>query len=327
MLKSFISLLFISLVFSSDINTNKTSNLKEDESVFKQFLEFVHKYDKKYKTMEEFQHRYNIFKNSLHRLSATPTQGSARYGITQFSDWTREEFKAMLKLKVSTDACIKKLKFLNDAKYPDSLDYRAMGKVSPVKNQYTCGSCWAFAVTGFIESQVLMKNEEPQTFSEQQLVDCDTEVDQGCNGGLQEFAFNYIQDKGIMPDMYYTYLGIEDECRYNKDLTTKKVKNVFCQENATTEEIKQYLAEIGPLSIALDANSMQDYEGGVHDCPGSELNHAVLLVGYGTEDGKDYWLIKNCWGTKWADQGYIKINQEPGKNCAVGIYVTYAELA
>jgi len=316
MFRTFIAILLISIVVSNDT------------FAFKKFSEFIEKFDKHYKSIEEFKHRFNIFKNSLNFLSANGHK--TKHGYTKFSDMTVEEFKATLTLKIPKDNkfCLpSKLKFLQDTKIAESLDYRALGKVSPVKDQYTCGSCWAFSTTGFLESQILMKNQEPQTLSEQQLVDCDRKIDQGCNGGLQQYAFNYVEEKGIMPDMYYTYLGIEDECRYNSSYATHKVKNVKCHENATTDEIKQYLNEVGPMAIALDATDMMYYDNSILDCSNGELNHAVLLVGYGTENGKDYWIVKNSWGPKWAEKGYVRINQETGKNCGIGIYVVSAELA
>lgn len=317
MFKSLIAILLIAIVACNDSVT------------FAKFQDFMKKYNKTYKTPEEMEKRFNIFKRSLDVLSTHNFSATSIHTITQFSDWTQEEFQAYLTLKVPNQKWCQNmnLKFLEDVKVAESLDWRSQGKVSPVKNQYQCGSCWAFSTTGFIESQILMKNQEAQTFSEQQLVDCDRDFDQGCNGGLQQFALHYVQDNGIMADKYYSYHGTEDTCRYNKQLATTKVNNVKCHENIGADEIKKYLNQVGPMAIALDASDMMYYSQGVLQCRTTALNHAVLLVGYGSENGQDFWIVKNSWGSRWAEDGYVRISQTEGRNCGIGMYVVSADLA
>jgi cathepsin L len=313
--KTIFAIAFMSMIAASEANVNK------------QFVDFIEKYGKVYKNQAEFEHRFNIFKSSLQILDARRAVGNKTHGITKFSDMTPEEFKSTLTLKTPNQWCQSGLKFLSDAKVADSLDWRAQGKVSPIKDQAQCGSCWAFSTTGFMESQLLMKNATPETFSEQQLVDCDTTYgDAGCNGGLQQNAFNYITDNGIMNDSGYRYSGYRGSCRYNKSQATHSVSNIKCHENAAVSDIKQYLNEVGPMAIALDATDFQYYDSGILECYNSNLDHAVLLVGYGTENGQDFWIVKNSWGQSWGEEGFVRVSQEASSNCAIGVYLVSAEV-
>ena len=314
--KTIIAIAFTSAVVASDVNVNK------------QFVDFIEKYGKVYKNQAEFEHRFNIFKSSLEILSARRQVGNKTHGITKFSDMTPEEFKATLTLKVGNQWCRPTaLKFLQDVQNADSLDWRAKGKVSPIKDQGQCGSCWAFSTTGFMESQLLMTNDTAETFSEQQLVDCDTTYgDAGCNGGLQQNAFNYITDNGIMGDAGYRYTAYKGYCEYKKADAKHSVQNIKCHENASVADIKTYLNQVGPMAIALDATDFQYYDSGILECYNSNLDHAVLLVGYGTENGEDYWIVKNSWGQSWGEAGFVRVSQKASSNCAIGVYLVSAEV-
>jgi len=164
----------------------------EDSIVFKKFTEFTHKYNKVYSSVEEFQTRFENFKNNLIEvLAADEFSGKHTKGITKFSDLSKSEFKAKyLTLQHKAGWCQpSRFGFLSAVAAPESLDYRTTGKVSPIKDQGQCGSCWAFSTVAYLESQVLIKTSKAATFSEQQLVDCDKGSDQGCNGGLMQTAF------------------------------------------------------------------------------------------------------------------------------------------
>jgi C1A family cysteine protease len=302
-----------------------------DESiVFKRFTEFTHKFNKVYASVEEFQSRFEIFKSNLLEVLAVDTfSGPHTKGVTKFFDLTKDEFRAQyLNLKVKQGWCQpSQLKFLSEVSaIPAELDWRAKGAVSPVKDQGQCGSCWAFSTVGYLESQWLIKNKSSQTFSEQQLVDCDN-VDAGCNGGLMQAAFEYVQTNGIEADTKYPYTARGQTCKFNKASVVSTVSDVQCFEDNTDEQVKQYLNSIGPLAIALDATDFQYYDSGVLKCEGSQLDHGVLLVGYGSEDGEDFWIVKNSWGKNWGESGFVRISTKAGENCAVGIYVAAATLA
>jgi cathepsin L len=314
--KSLLACAFMGMLAASDISVNK------------QFVDFMKKYGKSYKTEAEFEYRFNIFKQSLEILDARRKVGNKTHGITKFSDMTPEEFKQTLTLKTPNQWCQPtSLSFLEDTKVADSLDWRAKGKVSPIKDQGQCGSCWAFSTTGFMESQLLMSNQDLVTFSEQQLVDCDTQYgDNGCNGGLQQNAFNYITDKGIMSDAHYRYSAYRSYCEYKSSEAKHTVKNIKCHENAKVADIKKYLNQVGPMAIALDATDFQYYDSGILECYNDQLDHAVLLVGYGSENGEDYWIVKNSWGQNWGESGFVRVSQKSGSNCAIGVYLVSAEV-
>jgi C1A family cysteine protease len=300
----------------------------EDSVVFKRFIDFTHKFEKVYGSIEEFKQRFEIFKNNLIEvLAADDFTGSHTKGITKFSDLTKEEFRAKyltLKANKLSDWCQPSSK-LNKPDFvaaEDSLDWRAKGGVSPVKDQGQCGSCWAFSTIAFLESQSLIKNKKNLTFSEQQLVDCDDLGDQGCNGGLMQTALQYIQAKGIESDASYPYKARDQTCKYDQTKVVSSVSDINCYEGVSNADLQTYLTNVGPLSIAVDADDFQMYDSGVLDCTGDQLDHGVLLVGY----TPTYWIIKNSWGKNWGESGFVRVNNQAGQNCAVGAYVATANL-
>jgi len=303
----------------------------DDSIVFQRFTEFTHKFNKVYSSVEEFTKRYDIFRNNLIEvLAADQFSGNHTKGITKFSDLTKEEFRAQyLTLKHQAGWCRQtKLSFLvEETHVAESLDWRTKGKVSPVKDQGQCGSCWAFSTVGYLESQYLIKNNKAQTFSEQQLVDCDKDSDAGCNGGLMQTAFNYIQTQGIESDTKYPYKARDQTCKYNQKDVVTKVSNVQCYEDVTVTQIKQYLNSVGPLAIAVDATDFQSYDSGILVCNSYSLDHGVLLVGYGTEAGQDYWIVKNSWGKNWGESGFVRVSTKQGENCLIGNYISVADLS
>ena len=297
-----------------------------DESlVFKRFINFTHKFNKVYSSIEEFQTKFNVFKaNLLEVLAADDFTGAHTMGITKFSDLTKAEFRAQyLTLKTTPNGwCQSASKFMTAEVTADSLDWRTKGGVSPVKDQGQCGSCWAFSTIAFLESQSLIKNKVAATFSEQQLVDCDTDQDQGCNGGLMQTAMNYIVSQGIESDKSYPYTAEDQSCSYNKEKVAAHASDVNCYEGVSNAQLQTYLTNVGPLSIAVDADTFQMYDSGVLNCTGSQLDHGVLLVGYTA----DTWIIKNSWGKNWGEAGFVRTRNTVGHNCAVGAYVVTATL-
>jgi len=243
---------------------------------------------------------------------------------------TKQEFRAKyLTLKHKAGWCqnTSRLSFLvEESAIPDSLDYRTNGKVSAIKDQGQCGSCWAFSTVAFLESQTLIKNNKGQTFSEQQLVDCDKVSDQGCNGGLMQTAFDYIQQKGLESDSKYPYKAKDQACKYDASSVVAKVKNVQCYEDQTATQVKQYLNSVGPLAIAVDATDFQSYDSGILSCSAYGLDHGVLLVGYGNENGQDFWIVKNSWGKNWGESGFIRVSANKGEDCMIGAYISVADL-
>ena len=203
------------------------------------------------------------------------------------------------------------------------------GAVTPVKNQGSCGSCWAFSVTGNMEGVYKTAHGILPSLSEQQLVDCDHDCmeykqqkscDSGCNGGLMPNAMAYAIREGMTSEDQYPYKGKAGTCNYTTG-TGKYRFTAWASVNGTEENIIAALNDIGPLSVGVDANMWQLYMGGIFNLPCSRsLNHGVLLVGYGTQGKKDYWLIKNSWGASWGEKGYIRLIREKDK-CGINDFV------
>ncbi|XP_077388430.1 cathepsin F [Festucalex cinctus] len=277
------------------------------------FKDFMVKYNKDYSTQEEADRRLQIFHENVKTAAKIQSldQGSAEYGITKFSDLTEDEFRSTyLNPLLSQWTLQRPMKLAPSARSPApaSWDWRDHGAVSPVKNQGMCGSCWAFSVTGNIEGQWFLKNGTLQSLSEQELVDCDG-LDQACKGGLPSNAYEAIENLGGLElESDYSYTGHKQRC----DFTSRKVAayiNSSVELSKDENEIAAWLAENGPISVALNAFAMQFYRKGVSHpfkifCNPWMIDHAVLLVGYGDRKGIPFWAIKNSWGEDYGEQGY-----------------------
>jgi C1A family cysteine protease len=223
--------------------------------------------------------------------------------------------------KLSTVRCVKDCLTQNDelqvTSVPASINWVDLGAVTPVKNQGQCGSCWSFSTTGAMEGAYFVANNKLVSFSEQELVDCDN-VDKGCNGGLMDNAFKWVEKNGG--------LCSESDYKYESGTTMKAGACDKSCTNIPNSEIKSYTdvkqrsdnammeaVAQQPVAIAIQANQkdFQLYKSGVFtgSC-GTRLDHGVLTVGYGTsKDGIDYYKVKNSWGTSWGDNGYILLGR------------------
>jgi cathepsin F len=302
--------------------------LKEDSDMLS-FIKFIKEHNKEYASVEEFNSKFEIFRQNLAHVEHTES-------FSPFMDVHQDEFSTKLNLDASALAGLRasmnqyKLKNENIV-VEDSLDWRTKGAVSPVKNQGQCGSCWAFSAVGNLEGLNFIKHGQLVTFSEQQLVDCDHNGDQGCNGGLMDNAFQYlISNGGIETDKDYPYTGKGGACKVDK---TKQVLKVVSFEDISKneEEIAKVLQEVGPLSVAVNATPFQFYAGGIlkptkTSCNPARLNHGVTLVGLGEENGVKFWIIKNSWGSGWGEKGYIRLQRGTGA-CGVNTAVSTARVA
>uniref|UniRef100_A0A3B3XAZ8 Cathepsin F n=1 Tax=Poecilia mexicana TaxID=48701 RepID=A0A3B3XAZ8_9TELE len=286
---------------------------QESVELLGQFKEFMVRYNKVYSSQEEADRRLQIFHENLKMAEKLQSldQGSAEYGVTKFSDLTEEEFRSTyLNPLLSQWTLHRPMKPAPTAKgpAPSSWDWRDHGAVSPVKNQGMCGSCWAFSVTGNIEGQWFLKNGTLLSLSEQELVDCDG-LDQACRGGLPSNAYEAIEKLGgLETETDYSYKGHKQTC----DFTDRKVAayiNSSLEISKDEKDIAAWLAEKGPISVALNAFAMQFYRKGVSHpmkifCNPWMIDHAVLLVGYGERNGIPFWAIKNSWGEDYGEEGY-----------------------
>jgi cathepsin H len=271
--------------------------------------------------------RKNTFASSVESIIAHNSQPGVSFkkGINAYSDMTEEEFVRHFNLDVmeeqncsATDKRQSVNKKIDLEDIPSSWDWRTVGGVSPVKNQGHCGSCWTFSTVGCLEAASLIKYGTFDSLAEQQLVDCAGAFDNnGCNGGLPSHAFEYISSAGgISTEDAYPYYAEDRTCTVDASTFALNVEggSVNITEGDETEMLHAVF-EIGPVSIAFQVvDGFRDYTSGVYTsdvCKNgtNDVNHAVLAVGFGVEDGVDYWLVKNSWGADWGDQGYFKIQR------------------
>jgi C1A family cysteine protease len=283
------------------------------------FMAYVSEYGKSYGTVAEFMFRKEHF-TTRHRQIEAWNSGNETHtlGHNHFSDRTYAEMKKLNGYQVSEQ---KNVKELDDSNLEASVDWRSKNAVTPVKNQGQCGSCWAFSTTGAVEAAYFLKHGTLKSFSEQQLVDCAGGIyhNNGCNGGLMDYAFQYIEKNPLELEADYPYHARDGTCKATK---TKEVGTVAGYNDVphTADQLRAALNK-STVSVAIEADQMafQAYRSGVitKGC-GTRLDHGVLAVGYGTLNGQDYFLVKNSWGSSWGDQGYVRI----GANNVCGILLS-----
>jgi len=293
------------------------------------FTRWVQQNDKTYQH-EEFFHRYNTFKANLDLINLSNAANKS-YTLTmnKFGDLNTEEFGARFcgyKPSLRTNAVFSSDVDV-DAFVGASVNWVTKGAVTPVKDQGQCGSCWAFSATGAIEGANFVGGKGLTSVSEQQLVDCAGSAgNQGCNGGLMDYAFDYvIKNGGIAAESAYPYTARDGSCK--RVASVSKISS-YKDVAAGDEAALLVAATQQPIAIAIEADQacFQFYHSGVLDdasC-GTNLDHGVLLAGYDTDaaTGKDYWLVKNSWGASWGDKGYIKFVR--GKNqCGITLAASY----
>tara|TARA_B100000575_G_scaffold294645_1_gene312603 strand:- start:1877 stop:3271 length:1395 start_codon:yes stop_codon:yes gene_type:complete len=303
------------------------------------FHHWINHYNKKYTTVEEYKTRFNIFKtNTLYILNHRHTSFTLGHNI--YSDLSPVEFKYRLGYKPNINKNIdSKLStsFISNTalKQPtNSIDWRNKGAVTPVKNQGQCGSCWSFSTTGAIEGAYFLKTGNLVSFSEQELVSCDN-TDQGCNGGLMDNAFEWIHNhSGLCSESEYPYNsgnGQSDTCTPGCSPIENSTVLKYIDVPENTLSLEQAVSR-QPVSVAIEADhlSFQLYSKGVYhsDC-GTSLDHGVLIVGYGTLNSLDYWIVKNSWGEQWGNNGYIYIQKNrdsKGGECGIQLSASYPVL-
>ena len=213
----------------------------------------------------------------------------------------------------------------NTADLPSSVDWSQKGAVTPIKNQGQCGSCWAFSTTGSIEGINFINNGNLVSLSEQQLVDCSGSYgNQGCNGGLMDSAFKYvIATGGLCSESAYPYQGVDGSCQASSCNRVVQISSYTDVPQQNSNALMSAVAQ-QPVSIAIEADqsAFQFYSGGVltGTC-GNNLDHGVLVVGYGSLSGTDYWKVKNSWGASWGMNGYVLLargsSYSPNGQCGI----------
>jgi cathepsin L len=292
------------------------------------FTDWMKQYNKVY-SHAEFQPRFGIWKQNQDFIMAHNKENqSFKVAMNQFGDLTAQEFASIVNGLTSRSFEVPAVpSVVSVVDLPASVDWRTKGAVTPIKNQGQCGSCWTFSSTGGIEGQWFLKHNQLVSLSEQQIVDCCTQG-YGCSGGWMDWAFSYIQTAGSEREDAYPYTAVKGTCRYNSGAVAARIGGHVDVAAGSESALQAAVANIGPISVAIDAShsSFQFYSSGVYYAPACStqaLDHAVLAVGYGTESGSDYWLVKNSWGTSWGSQGYIYMSRNRNNNCGIATHASY----
>jgi len=300
-----------------------------------QFAQFKEQYGKIYKTRSEHQMRFDIFQANLKKIEEHNKSGASwKKGINQFSDLTEAEFEAIYvggykRLPIPAGNFTIKSKPAKDL--PAEVDWRKQGVITDVKNQGQCGSCWAFCTTEMIESYAGIATGSTPELSSQQVTSCTPNPlscggTGGCMGSIAQLGYTYIQLFGHVTEEDYPYTsGTTTEtgdCMYDFMNTAPVIGitgyNVLPSNDQ--DAVLTHLAEVGPLAVSVYASGWGSYSSGVYDgCDfdaNIAMNHAVQLVGYGTDASEgDYWIVRNSWGSRWGEDGYIRLQRQSTAQC------------
>ncbi|XP_020232327.1 low-temperature-induced cysteine proteinase [Cajanus cajan] len=310
-----------------------------EEGVVELFQRWKEEHRKFYTHPEEAKLRLENFKRNLKYIVEKNAKRSSPYGhslgLNRFADMTNQEFKNKFISKVKkpfsqrNNGLSVKGHSCEDAPY--SLDWRKKGVVTGVKDQGDCGSCWSFSSTGAMEGINAIVTGDLISLSEQELVDCDSTND-GCDGGYMDYAFEWvINNGGIDTESDYPYTGVDGTCNVTKE--ERKVVSIDGYSDVAESDSALLCATVKqPISAGIDGSSLdfQLYTGGIYDgdCSSNpdDIDHAILIVGYGSEGDEDYWIVKNSWGTSWGMEGYIYIRRNTNLKygvCAINYMASY----
>lgn len=306
------------------------------------FFDHMQKYDVKIADGKEFMAKLEAFVDNVKYIEEHNAKKDKTFtmGMNQYSHMTHAEFLQHVHLATQAPSLRRNAPFhhgepSNMLGVPESVNWVTAGAVTPVKNQGQCGSCWSFSTTGAMEGAYYVKNGKmPSTagFSEEQLVACDHK-DNACNGGWMDNAFAWIKSNGgITTEEDYPYTsgaGSVPSCNTAVTNVAGSAPSSYTDVQAGSVSAMMTAVAKQPVSIAIQADQrdFQHYSGGVlsSGC-GQQLDHGVLNVGYGTDSGMDYWLVKNSWGASWGDSGYIKILKDDSNLCGVLSAASYPNM-
>ena len=289
------------------------------------FSDYELEFNKKYADEQEHLIRREIFESNfekIKKINADPSK-TWKAGVNFLTDRMNKEIDSLKGLNRSLRFKTHRPNFsagpsqdeINDL--PDSVDWRTKGVVSNVRNQGGCGSCWAFATIATLESHVAIQTGKLLAMSEQQLVDCVQNPQHcggtgGCEGATEELGFDYVHKAGgIIARDNYKYTAVDGTCKDTKNPKIASIEGFTQLKTNDYDALMVALANQGPVSISVAASAWSFYSSGIfsQNC-GTDINHAVVAVGYGVEKGKKFWIVRNSWGTGWGENGYIRIMRE-----------------
>ncbi|KAK6139003.1 hypothetical protein DH2020_027255 [Rehmannia glutinosa] len=328
-------------IISYDENHNVVETgpgLRSHDEMMSMYESWLVKHAKSYNALGEKEKRFEIFKDNLRYVDEQNALANRTYklGLSRFADLTNDEYRKTY-LGTRPDAKRRFSKVKSDRyepkvgdSLPESVDWREKGAVAPVKDQGSCGSCWAFSTIASVEGINQIVTGDLVTLSEQELVDCDTSYDEGCNGGLMDYAFQFIiKNGGIDTEVDYPYTGRDGRCdTYRRNAKVVSIDSYEDVPANNENALKKAIAN-QPVSVAIEAGGrdFQLYESGIFSgkC-GLDLDHGVNVVGYGTENGADYWIVRNSWGASWGEKGYIRMKrnaEDKSGLCGIAVEPSY----
>jgi C1A family cysteine protease len=318
-------------VFAADSNLRRretVNSILNDSDEWKQFNDFQERFSKRYETIEEMETRFQIFRTNLRNIILHNLDRTQNFtmGVNQFTDLTPQEFKDQyisgMKSPVGSYGCKSFSSSASGA--PSSIDWRQKGAVTSVKDQGQCGSCWSFSATAAVEGAWAIATGKLVDLSEQELVDCATGLSYssfGCNGGEMDGAFKFIIENGQCSLSSYPYTSgvTKTGGTCQKCSSVAHISSCYDVKSKDQISLKGAVAK-QPVSVAIEADTryFQSYSSGVltsTSC-GTNLDHGVTIVSYGTENGIDYWNVKNSWGSSWGEGGYVRIARSSSTNDA-----------
>lgn len=286
------------------------SNLYEFNNLKIKFSRKYSEEEEKYnKSVIKNSHRYSVFKSNIDYINEENKNPHHTFtlGINKFADLTKEEFKSNY-LTGKMDSNHNRFNVFKPIKEaPSEIDWRESGAVTRVIDQKACGSCYSIAAIGALESMRVIKKGLPlQEFSKSQIVDCSISYGNlGCDGGNEQKVYGYLSDKKkICLESEYPYKPYEGPCR-DSSCTIDPLVRSFSSINTGDQNLKEAVAE-QPISVSVNADGFQFYSGGIYNdankCSDT-VNHGVLVVGYGSSNRIDYWIVKNSWGDDFGEGG------------------------
>ncbi|XP_073148289.1 senescence-specific cysteine protease SAG39-like [Henckelia pumila] len=304
--------------------------------------QWMKQYGRVYEDDVEKAKRFKIFKHNVEFIESSNLDQTKSYKlvVNEFADISNQEFRASrggyrtrsYSPHETFSATNYYFRHENVTAIPASLDWRKKGVVTAVKNQFTCGSCWAFSAVAATEGIHGIKTGKLVSLSEQELVDCDSnKMNHGCREGYMNEAFEFIIHRGLSTEANYPYKGENGVCNNKKE--SSRVEKITGFEKVPSKDESALLKAVTkqPVSVAIDASglALQFYAGGIYTAEycGTHLNHGVTVLGYGkSEAGKKYWLVKNSWGAAWGEGGYVKFERDVGAKegaCGIAMVASY----